>query len=240
MKTSSFTPQCNYSSGAHASGTGPREPATPSKSKKPVVHFRNFENHTLVFDSTESILSPQPSVRCDTLAMELQALQDEVAALHNLTRALSAQNATLHAGHEEMMDLLRSIQESISEMAPNGVTPPPDDDEEAELASTQPEFNPSSRTFYTIIKGRCPGIYSDLDWARFLITDLPHDERQWKSYTTYADALEAFLKGMARGVVEFTGHVRGDEHKYGPRVFYVPYPTVQAHKDHLSAKRSGQ
>ncbi|KAF9038739.1 hypothetical protein BJ165DRAFT_1531803 [Panaeolus papilionaceus] len=207
--------------GALASGTGSQELASPSKSKKPVVHFRNFENHTLVFDSRDSIPSPQPSVRHDTLAMELQALRDEVAALHSLTRALNAQNATLQAQHEETMDMLRSIQALVFELASNGVTPPPDndDDEEPEVASTQPEFNPSSCTFYTVIKGRCPGIYSDLDWARFLISGLPLDESQWKSYTTYAEALDTFLKGLTHGTVEFTGRVRGDKHKYGPRMF---------------------
>lgn len=204
----------------------------------------------------ESISSPPPTPRHDSVATEIQSLRDEIALLHSLTRSLYSQNVALRNEHEEMMEALRSIQESISQLTVGTASRSPI---EHDVASTQPDFDPRSRTFYTVIKGRCPGIYSNLyviaftflvimflinpppisDWTRFLIDNLTHVESQWKSYPSYAESLQAFMTGLARDAVEVTGRVQGDEHRYGPRTYFIPYPSVEEYNAHLLALRRG-
>ncbi|KAF9038415.1 hypothetical protein BJ165DRAFT_1531503 [Panaeolus papilionaceus] len=231
-QSASPNPFPHYASASSGAG---REPVTPSKGKKPTVQFRNFANTTLVFDQeSETVSSPRLSpTPQSTVGVELQALRDEITSLHSAIRTLTHQNATLCAQHEETMRLMREIQASVGHLTPRGVAGAALGSNNPRVHAHPPDFKPRSRAFYTIIKGRCPGIYTDLDWARFLVQDLGINGSQWKSYPTYAAALDAFMAGLERDVVEVTGRSPNDDHIYGPRTYFIPYMTVEEYNGHV-------
>ncbi|TFK18460.1 hypothetical protein FA15DRAFT_709841 [Coprinopsis marcescibilis] len=147
----------------------------------------------------------------EDVTTEVENLRHEVISLDERVDILTNTNALL-------LDLVNDVHQDLltlmyGEEPQDDVPPPP---QPQSIPALVPPFNRNATQFYVMIRGRAPGIYSNLRWTRRLVCGLRHDDAHYLRQDTYEDARTYYLEALQDGDVKLTGRTPGDEGMYGP------------------------
>ncbi|KAF6763332.1 hypothetical protein DFP72DRAFT_1060502 [Ephemerocybe angulata] len=148
-----------------------------------------------------------------------QALEADVARLRDRLGVLGTLLQEMDDIAQKAVADKQQLLEAIVRLAGDS-----DSEEEGPGFAQVPPFDASSKVFYVILKGRAPGIYSDLEWVKHLLGDLDTSKKEMVDVDSLASARDIWRTSLSS--IAFTGRVPGDGPTYGPLSFHL-HPSTE-------------
>ncbi|PPQ80537.1 hypothetical protein CVT24_002657 [Panaeolus cyanescens] len=135
---------------------------------------------------------------------EISLLKGEISSLKDGLVRLREENRDILECQTALADLVASIQQQDSRPQQSNILSPP-------------SFNRNAHRFYVIVQGRCPGVYSNLVWAKKLVNGLDPDHRMWRRVDGYQEARAYYEDAERMNEIKVTDrHFPDDASIYGP------------------------
>ncbi|PPR07941.1 hypothetical protein CVT24_001009 [Panaeolus cyanescens] len=156
-----------------------------------------------------------------SLRDEIRLLREETSHLRNDILHLRGENKELLGCQSALTDIISSLK---CEMARLEKRYKDRHNPSASSMLIPPAFDANAERFYVVVKGRCPGVYTNLVWAQKMIEGLDPKVYIWQRVDGYKKA-QAFYEEAERlqAVNVIERDFPNDGGVYGPIVPFVPW-----------------
>ncbi|PPQ82072.1 hypothetical protein CVT24_009738, partial [Panaeolus cyanescens] len=158
------------------------------------------------------------------LEEEVSGLKDEASDLQEELSQLQVENKDILDCQTVLADIVSSLQSELAALKEkktrsNGSNPAP-----MPKPINPPPFNFQASRFYVVVKGRCPGVYSNLVWAKKLTDGLDKDKCTWCRIDGYQNARACYEDAeRTQSIAIVDRDYPNDSGIYGPVVPFIPW-----------------
>ncbi|PPR08118.1 hypothetical protein CVT24_010772 [Panaeolus cyanescens] len=153
------------------------------------------------------------------LTDECSSLKDEASSLQEALVQSQAENKDILECQTALVDIVSNIRSEL-----DGIKKFIPQLNAESIILSPPAFDFKANRVYVVIQGRCPGVYSNLIWAKKMTDGLDVDNCAWQRVDGYHKAREFYENAERMNYIRFVDrNFPTDGPVYGPNVPFVPW-----------------